>query len=358
MIKILTILGTRPEIIRLSQIIPKLDKYSKHILVHTGQNYDYNLDRIFFKDLRVRKPDYYLSARGTFANQIAKILTGLEKIIANERPDKFLVLGDTNSSLGAIAAKRLGVPVYHMEAGNRSFIKRAPEETNRKIIDHSSDILLPYSRRSADNLLDEGIPRKAIYVTGNPIFEVLKKFEEEINNSNILKKLNIKKNNFFLLTLHREENVDNILRFKKLIKIINLIRKKYNYNIIWPIHPRSKKKIIKLKLKIDKKIFLINPLGFFDFVNLEKNSYCVLTDSGTVQEETSILKVPSIVLRESTERPETLESGATIVDDNIESILDNIKVSIDSKDSIEIPSDYIKENVSWTVTKILTSKYF
>jgi UDP-N-acetylglucosamine 2-epimerase (non-hydrolysing) len=207
-------------------------------------------------------------------------------------------------------------------------------------------------------LLDEGIPRKAIYVTGNPIFEVLKKFEEEINNSNILKKLNIKKNNFFLLTLHREENVDNILRFKKLIKIINLIRKKYNYNIIWPIHPRSKKKIIKLKLKIDKKIFLINPLGFFDFVNLEKNSYCVLTDSGTVQEETSILKVPSIVLRESTERPETLESGATIVDDNIESILDNIKVSIDSKDSIEIPSDYIKENVSWTVTKILTSKYF
>ena len=356
-LKVLTILGTRPEIIRLSQIINLLDKNANHKIIHTGQNFDYNLDKIFFNEFNIRKPNFFLDARGSFAQQIGKILIGTEKIIKKFNPDRFLVLGDTNSSLAAISAKRLGVTVYHMEAGNRSYIKNSPEEVNRKIIDHSSDIFLPYTYRSAENLKQEGVSRNKIFVTGNPIGEILLKYEQKIDSSRIMKKLGLTNKNFFLLTLHREENVDKKENLKKNISIITHIVKKYKKKLIWPIHPRTKKNIVKFNIKIEKKfIKLVDPLGFFDFTNLEKNSLCTLTDSGTVQEECAIFKVPGIILRENTERPETIESGSSIINDNIFNILQNIEFSINTKNESEIPDGYNKKNVSTKVVKIITSK--
>jgi UDP-N-acetylglucosamine 2-epimerase (non-hydrolysing) len=358
--KVLTILGTRPEIIRLSKIIPKLDKYCDHIIVHTGQNYDYELDKIFFHTLKIRKPDYYLNARGTFAKQIAIIFEKLEEILIREKPDRFLVLGDTNSSLGGVVAKRLMIPVFHMEAGNRCYDENVPEEVNRKIIDHSSSILLPYSNRSCENLLSEGISRNRIYVTGNPIYEVIKSNLKKISLSRILKLLKIKNNSYFLLTLHRQENVDDPEQLLKFINLLKVIIKKFNHkNIIWPIHPRTKSLLGRLKINLDKKIILSKPLNFFDFVKLEENSFCVLTDSGTVQEECAILKTPCIVLRNSTERQETLESGAVLINyDNETTIFKNIQLSIkDKKIDDSIPAEYLVKNVSDRVLNIILSHH-
>jgi len=356
MLKILTVLGTRPEIIRLSEIIKVLDKFAKQKIIHTGQNYDYNLDKIFFKNLKIRRPDKYLKARGSFANQIAKIITGIEKEIISFKPDRFVVLGDTNSSLAAITAKRMGVPVYHLEAGNRSLIKNAPEEVNRKIIDHSSDILLPYSYRSAENLTKEGIPRHKIFVIGNPINEVLNVNKQYIEKSSILIKLRIIKKNYFLLTLHREENVDNLKRLKTFINILNKVAQTYKTLIIWPIHPRTKKIIYRNNYKLNSSVKVINPLGFFDFVKLEQNAKCILTDSGTVQEEASILKVPSIVLRENTERPETIESGSSVINDNPLTIIDSINLSILSENYIDSPVEYKTVKSSFIFAKIVLGK--
>jgi UDP-N-acetylglucosamine 2-epimerase (non-hydrolysing) len=358
--KILTILGTRPEIIRLSNIILKLDRHCEHIIVHTGQNYDYELDKIFFDTLKIRKPNYYLKARGTFAKQISIIFEKLEKILIKEKPDRFLVLGDTNSSLGGVVAKRLMIPVFHMEAGNRCYDENVPEEVNRRIIDHSSNILLPYSNRSCENLLSEGIPRNRIYITGNPIFEVIKSNLKKINASRILNKLKLKKNSYFLLTLHRQENVDNRQQLLKYITLLKIILKKYSSkNIIWPIHPRTKNLLFKLKIDLDKKIILYKPLNFFDFVKLEENSFCVLTDSGTVQEECSILKTPCIILRNSTERQETLESGAVLINyDNELTICKNIQISTEcSKIDDSIPKEYLIKNVSDRVVNIILSHH-
>ena len=311
--KIVTVVGTRPEFIRLSQIIPLLDKYSQHYIVHTGQNYDYNLDKIFFKNFKLRKPDFFLNAKKSFGNQLSIIFKKLEEILINIKPDRFLVLGDTNSSLAAIVAKRLQIPVFHMEAGNRQYNDIVPEEVNRRLIDHSSDILLPYTQRSCDNLVKEGIDRKRIYITGNPIFEVMNFYKNEIKNSKIMKKLNISKNNYFLLTSHRQENVDNNIKLKSIIELLNDIILIKKIPIIWPIHPRSKKRIKKMKLKLNKNIKLISPINFFDFSFLEINCYCIITDSGTVQEESSILKKPNLIIRDTTERPETIEAGSSIL---------------------------------------------
>lgn len=356
MLKILTILGTRPEIIRLSEIIKVLDKFSEQKIVHTGQNYDYNLDKIFFKNLKIRKPDKYLKARGSFASQIAKIITGVEREILSFKPDRFVVLGDTNSSLAAITAKRMGIPVYHLEAGNRSLIINAPEEVNRKIIDHSSDILLPYSYRSAENLTREGIPRHKIFVMGNPINEVLNVNTKAIERSEILNKLKIEKKNYFLLTLHREENVDDPKRFKVFIDIFNKIVNKYKIPIIWPVHPRTKKIINRDEYKMHSLIKIVSPLGFFDFVKLEKSAKCILTDSGTVQEEAAILKVPSVILRENTERPESIESGSSIVSDNPTTILNSINLSIFSENYIDAPQEYKILKSSLIFAKIVLGK--
>jgi len=285
-LKVLTVLGTRPEIIRLSRVIEKLDGCADHVLVHTGQNYDKNLDDIFFKQLSVRKPDYYLGAKGSFAEQVGIILKGMENALIEEKPDKVLALGDTNSALSVLVAKRMGIPVYHMEAGNRCYDDRVPEEVNRRIIDHSSDVLMPYTERSRINLLREGIPGERIFVTGNPIKEVLDHYEKKIDSSKIIQNLGLKNGNYFLATLHRAENVDVPERLDNFVKAFNTVAAIYKVPIIWSVHPHTRKRLQKRKL--DKRIMAIEPLGLFDFVKLEKNAMCVLTDSGTVQEECCI----------------------------------------------------------------------
>jgi len=355
--KIITIIGTRPEIIRLSRLIPKLDKKYKNILVHTGQNYDYELDQIFLKELNIRKPNYYLNVRGSFAAQISSIIYKLEKIIIKEKPEKFLVLGDTNSSVGSIVAKRLGIKVYHMEAGNRCFSNKSPEEVNRKIIDHSSDILLPYTSGSRKNLLMEGIKSKDIVITGNPITEVINFYQKKIKDSKILKKLNLKKNNFFVLTMHRQENVDNYQVLKKFIFTFNKIVKKFDKKILWPIHPRSKKMLKLNNLFLDHRIILVKPLGFFDFVQLEKNCLMTFTDSGTVQEESAILKKPCLIIREYTERLETIKAGgAKLVGNNTKKILNTVNYYLTNNIKINIIKDYASKKVSAKVMQILQSK--
>lgn len=356
--KILTILGTRPEIIRLSLILPLLDKYTNHKIVHTGQNYDYNLDKIFFKNFNLRKPNYFLNARGSFANQISIIIKKLHDIILNEKPDRFLVLGDTNSSLGAIVAKRLGVPVFHMEAGNRQFDDVVPEEINRRVIDTSSDILLPYTHRSAQNLTNEGVDRSRIFITGNPIYEVINRFYKDINKSKIHKLLNLQEKKYFLITLHRQENVDDMNRLKLICASLNGINKKYKFKIIWPIHPRTLKNIKKFKIKLNKNIITTKPLDFFNFVKLEIDAFCVLTDSGTVQEECAIFKVPNVILRDKTERPETIEAGSSIISMNKKlDILNAIKFSTENNLIPDDVAGYFDLNVSKKILNIILSNY-
>lgn len=358
--KILTILGTRPELIRLNLIVKKLDKKCEHIIVHTGQNYDYTLDGVFLKELGIRKADYHLGARGTFAEEIATILSKLEEVIKKEKPDRFLVLGDTNSSIGAIVAKRLGIPVYHMEAGNRCYDDRVPEEVNRRIIDHSSDILMPYTYRSRENLLREGIPGYRIFVTGNPIKEVLDHYEKKINESSAFEKFEVTKNNYFLVTLHREENVDVVDRLKNFITAFEEIVKKYDMPLIWSVHPRTKKRMEENGIALkDKRIHLSEPLGLFDFIHLEKNAFCVLTDSGTVQEECSIFQMPTVTVRDTTERPETIDAGSNILSGNMpEDIVRCVETVTNSERKWKAPQEYLTENVSDTVINILMSHPF
>lgn len=356
--KIMTILGTRPEIIRLCLIIKKLDKYSNQVLVHTGQNYDFNLNEIFLNELGVRKIDYHLGAKGSFGEQIGTILKEIERIMLKEKPDRFLVLGDTNSSLAAIMAKRLGIMVLHMEAGNRCYDERVPEEVNRRIIDSSSHILMPYSERSRQNLIREGIPGEKIFVTGNPIKEVLDHFSNQIEKSLVLEKLKIEKNKYFLATLHREENVDDSERLRKFVSAFNLITAKYKLPFIWSVHPRTKKRLENRKLKLNKLIKASRPFGLFDFVHLEKNALCILSDSGTVQEEACIFQVPNVTLRDTTERPETIEAGSSILS-GCEPliILKAVEKAIRSSRDWSPPREYLYPNVSETVTKIILS-YF
>lgn len=353
--KVMTILGTRPEIIRLCRIIEKLDAVCDQVIVHTGQNYDYTLDKIFFEQLGVRKPDYYLGARGTFGEQIGTILAESERIMLKEKPDKFLVLGDTNSSLAAVMAKRLAIPVYHMEAGNRCYDDRVPEEVNRRIIDHSSDVLLPYTERSRANLIREGIAGERIYVTGNPINEVIKHYEKQINRSTVLKTLGLKSGQYFLVTMHRAENVDVEERLEKLLKALDAIGKKYSQSVIVSLHPRTKKQIEKSGLKIKSKhVRLLEPFGFFDFIALEKNARCVITDSGTVQEECCIFRVPNLTIRDTTERPETIESGSNmLVSVSPDLIMNSLDVVLNESHEWEPPREYVAENVSARVVKIV-----
>jgi len=313
--KILTVLGTRPEIIRLSLIIKKLDKLSiKNTVIHTGQNYDSKLSNIFFKDLDLREPDYYLGIKeDTVGAQIGKIIEKSENIILKEKPDLFLVLGDTNSALSAISAARHKVPIMHIEAGNRCFDWRVPEEKNRVIIDHISDWLLPYTERSKGNLIREGIASEFIFVSGNPITEILEFYKDKIEKSNILDKLDLKEKDYFLVTAHREENVDDSNTLDVIIRGLNLVAEKFNKDLVFSVHPRTKSKLSKSKIKLSKKIKISEPFGFFDFVKLEKDALCVISDSGTVQEECSLLKTPTVTIRETTERPETVECGSNIL---------------------------------------------
>ena len=354
--KVLTIFGTRPEIIRLSLIMKKLDGYCDHKTVHTGQNYDESLSDVFLRDLKVRTPDHHFNIKAkSFGEQIGRILEKTEEIVDLEKPDKILILGDTNSALSAIIAARKGVPVFHMEAGNRCFDDRVPEEVNRRIIDHSSAILLPYTERSKENLTDEGIPRERIYVTGNPIYEVLETFKDEIDQSKSLEQFDVAENKYFLVTLHRAENVDKEERLKKIFEGFHKIADKYKKKILISVHPRTAEKLKNFDIETkNEDIVLMNPLGFFDFVNLEKNAFCVLTDSGTVQEECAIFHTPNVTIRDVTERPETLECGSNIISGaNTESLLLSVEIATKETSNWLAPTEYKKENVSQTVLKIL-----
>lgn len=348
----MTILGTRPEIIRLSRIIEKLDSHCTHILVHTGQNFDKNLSDIFFEDLKVRKPDYFLSVKGTTAGeQIAQILTETEKVMEKEQPDKVLILGDTNSSLSAIIAKRLRIPVVHMEAGNRCYDDRVPEEVNRRIIDHSSDLLLPYTERSRANLIREGISPERILVTGNPILEVISHYEDQINCSDILKHLKIKKQKYVLVTLHRAENVDLEHRLREFIRAFTTISRQYGVPVICSLHPRTRDKIRQFNIDVDPDAIRFNePFGFFDFIRLERDALCVLSDSGTVQEECCIFHVPNVTIRDVTERPETLECGSNILSGaDHETILKCVQIVMFQSPTWAVPPEYLKQDVSSTI---------
>ena len=356
--KVLTILGTRPEIIRLSRVVPILDDCCEHVLLHTGQNYDRQLNQVFFDDLDLREPDYRLDCRGeTAMQQIAEILTGCEGVIERERPDRILILGDTNSALSAIVAKRLGIKVFHMEAGNRCFDDRVPEEINRRIVDHSSDILMPYTERSRLNLLREGIPGNRIYVTGNPIFEVLEHCQSKVDASNIMSRLGVEARKYFLATLHRAENVDVPRRLKSYIDGLQRVAEKYKYPVICSLHPRTRSRLQGLTSAIDiSGITMLEPFGLVDFVNLEKQAFCVLSDSGTVQEECSIYGVPNVTLRDVTERPETVEAGSNIISGcDPDSIVSAVRLATSGRVQWRVPNEYLVHNVSKTVAKIVLS---
>jgi len=356
--RIITVLGTRPEIIRLSLIIRKLDKLGGHILIHTGQNYDPKLNDIFFEELELRPPDYYLGAKTTtFGQQISIILREIEILFKKLKPDKVLILGDTNSGLAAIIAERMLIPVYHMEAGNRCFDLKVPEEKNRKIIDSISTIAIPYTPNSRENLIKEGIPKHRIFVSGNPIYEVLMAYMEKIEKSSILSKLNLKSSEYFLITAHREENVDNKNRLKQLIGGLELVANEYKLPLICSVHPRTRKRLEQFNIQIQNEyIRLMEPFGFFDFVKLEKNAKLVLTDSGTVQEESCIFNVPAVTMRDTTERPETVKCGSNIVSGmKSKNILNCTKIMLSVDVNWDYPIGYIEKNVSDKILKYLNS---
>lgn len=354
--KIMTILGTRPEIIRLSRIISKLDRLTNHILVHTGQNFDTKLNDIFFEELDLRKPDIKLDIKSnSIGEQLGKLFEQIEKIILSNQPDRILILGDTNSGLSAIIAERLGIPVYHLEAGNRCNDLKVPEEVNRKIIDSISSVAIPYTPGSRENLILEGIEKKRIFESGNPINEVLQFYKLKIDQSEILTKLNLNVKSYFLLTAHRSENVDVQSRLIQIIDSLEKISEKYNLPIICSIHPRTRDMLKKYNIQPkNPHIRFLEPFGFFDFVQLEKNALLVLTDSGTVQEECCIFHVPTVTIRDTTERPETLECGSNIISKlESEKILNCVKIMLDSETNWVLPKGYPDINVSDRITKII-----
>ena len=355
--KVMTIIGTRPEIIRLSCVIKKLDKYCKHILVHTGQNYDFNLNRIFFEELKLRNPDYFLEVRSdTLHEQIGNIIFQVGTIMAKEKPDAVLVLGDTNSALSVIMAKRYKIPIYHMEAGDRSFDENVPEEVNRRIIDHTSDILLPYTEHSRRNLLREGIHPSRIFVTGSPIREVYESMKEEFKKSKILEKLKLEKGKFIVASIHREENVDKEGGLETMVKSYNALADKYKMPIITSTHPRTKDRLAELKLdkESDKRILWHEPFGLNDFITLQTNAFCVVSDSGTIHEDSSILGFPAIAIRKSTEKAESIDAGHCMITGlEPDSVLRSVDLITKDINKSPMPTDYAPLNVSSKVVRII-----
>ena len=362
-LRVVTVVGTRPEIIRLSRVIYALDKSPAidHILVHTGQNYDYTLNEIFFEDLQIRKPDYFLEAAGeTSSETIGNILITFDTLLKKLQPDALLVLGDTNSSLSSISAKKRKIPIFHMEAGNRCFDQRVPEETNRKIVDHISDMNLTYSDIAREYLIKEGLPADRIIKIGSPMFEVLSFYKKNISTSGVLKKLSLKKEKYFLISTHREENISNEINFKNLVESLNQIALRFNYPIIVSTHPRTKKKLSELKLKINPLIQFLEPMGFIDYNALQINAYIVLSDSGTISEEASILNFRALNIREAHERPEAMEEASVMMvgvhKENIfRGIEEVISQQIGNQRDFNLVSDYSYPNVSSKVVRIILS---
>lgn len=360
-LKVMVVVGTRPEIIRLSSVIKAIDKYFELVLVHTGQNYDYNLNEIFFKEFGLKKPDYYLNSPGkNLGETVGNIIAKSYEVIQEAKPDAVLVLGDTNSCLAAYSAKRLKVPIFHMEAGNRCFDFNVPEEINRRIVDHVSDVNLAYTENARRYLINEGIKNDFLYVTGSPMAEVLYSNMDKINCSDVLDRLDLKEGEYFVVSAHREENVDIDKRFEQLVESLNYVAEKYNKKIIFSTHPRTAKRIKEKNIKFNKNILNLEPLGFFDYVNLQKNAFCVLSDSGTIPEESAILNFPGVSLRNSTERPEALDAGSIVLGGiNTRDMINAIELAVISHvDKKENPvKDYRDINVSEKVVKIIQSYY-
>lgn len=356
-LKVMTVVGTRPEIIRLSRVIPLLTKYTQHILVHTGQNYDYELNEIFFEDLELRKPDYFLNVNtASLGLVLGETLIKIEEIINKEKPDAMLILGDTNASIAAIIAKRMHLPIYHMEAGNRSFDSNVPEEINRKIVDHIADFNLVYTENSRRHLLSEGLPHRRIYLTGSPMYEVLNHYKSRIENSDILAKLSLAAKEYFLVSIHREENVDFPDNLLQIINVLNRLVDEYGIPIIVSTHPRTRKRIEMItNIELNPLIRFLKPFGFFDFNWLQINAKCVVSDSGTISEESAILKFPAITLRNSMERPEAIDFGTIILTGlNTDVVIDSVKLVIDENAKYGvICMEYQVEHTSMRVLKLI-----
>lgn len=358
--KVMTILGTRPEIIRLSAVIQKCDQYFNHILVHTGQNWDYTLNQVFFEDLGLRAPDYYLDSVGkNLGETMGNIIAKSYEVIQKEKPDALLVLGDTNSALAAISAKRLKVPIFHMEAGNRCWDWNVSEMINRKIVDHISDINLPYTEHSRRYLLSEGLDGKTIFVTGSPMREVLDSHREGIQKSDVLQRLSLEKNRYILVSAHREENIDNEEHFMSLMTAINDMAEQYQMPVIYSTHPRSRKFIEQRNFQFHPLVQSLKPFGFLDYNKLQMNAYCVLSDSGTLSEESAMLDFAGVLIRTSTERPEVLDKGTVVIGGittkDISQALEMAVSMRDNKEKTEMPDDYHDTNVSVKVVKLIQS---
>ena len=359
-LKLMTIMGTRPEIIRLSSIIKCADKYFNHVVVHTGQNWDKNLNDIFYEDLDLRTPDYYLDSVGkNLGETMGNIISKSYDILLKEQPDAVLILGDTNSALSAISAKRLKIPIFHMEAGNRCWDWNVPEMINRAIVDRISDINLPYTEHSRRYLLSEGVDGKTIFVTGSPMAEVLHNQKDKIEKSTVISELKLKKGGYFLLSAHREENIDNEENFLSLMTAVNNIAEKYQKPVLYSMHPRSKNIIERRGFKFNSLVKSFKPFGFSDYVNLQKNSFCVLSDSGTLSEESAILNFPAVQIRTSTERPEVLDKGAIIIGGitkkDIEQAIDISVAMHKNNEKVVLVPDYQDLNVSTKIVKIIQS---
>lgn len=360
-LKVLTVVGTRPEIIRLSRVMAKLDEHCEHIIAHTGQNYDYELNEIFFKDLGIRKPDYFLNASGANAAEtIGNVIIAVDRCLADIKPDAVLILGDTNSCLAAIPAKRRKIPIFHMEAGNRCFDMRVPEEINRRIVDHTADVNLTYSSIAREYLLREGLAHDLVIKTGSPMYEVLNHYLPQIDSSDALSRLNLHEGKYFVVSIHREENVESDTNFLKIVDILNGLAAKYQYPVIVSTHPRTRKRVEKLNITFNPLVNLSKPLGFHDYVKLQKSAKAVLSDSGTINEESSILNFPALNMREASERPEGMEEAAVMmVGLNIERVFQALEI-LESQPQgnerlLRQVADYSMPNVSDKVVRIIHS---
>jgi UDP-N-acetylglucosamine 2-epimerase len=358
-LKVATILGTRPEIIRLAECIKLCDEYFEHILIHTGQNYDYELNEIFFEDLNLKKPDFFLNVAGKHLGEtIGNVISKSFEILSSEKPDALLVLGDTNSVLSTIAAKRLKIPIFHMEAGNRCFDQNVPEEINRKISDHISDINLTYTEHSRRYLLSEGFRKDHVFVIGSPLNEVLKKNEDKIQNSDVIERLGLERGNYIVVSAHREENIDLKNHFEILSDSLNTVAEKYNMPIIFSTHPRTKKRIESSNIIFNPLIKSIAPLGFFDYVKLQQNAYVVLSDSGTISEESAMMGFPAVSIRTSTERPEAVDAGTIVLGGlSKESMLNSIEITkgLSINSNTQLPWEYQITNTSERIVKVIQS---
>ena len=359
-LKVMTVVGTRPEIIRLSRVLPRLDEYCEHVLVHTGQNYDYELNQIFFDDLGIRKPDHFLNAAGgNAAETIGKIIASIDAVLLAEQPEAFLVLGDTNSCLSVIPAKRRKIPIFHMEAGNRCFDQRVPEETNRRIVDHTADINLTYSSIAREYLLREGVPPDQVIKTGSPMFEVLSYYRERIDASDVLQRLSLQPEEFFVVSTHREENIESDQSFGKLVQVLNKVAESYGLPVIVSTHPRTQKRVEAMGAQFHPLVQLVKPLGFTDYNKLQLSARAVLSDSGTINEESSILNFPALNLREAHERPEGMEEAAVMMvgleEQRVLQGLEILQTQKRGERLLRQVADYSMPNVSDKVVRIIHS---